>query len=428
MARIHDAHELQSENERLRQAVEELSVVNEIVTAIGTHHRVDRINQLILQSCIRHFGVEQGVIHLLDPTDPEEMLKTGVRVRKPGFDDQGGDGRFRLGITLLGWMLKHQQTLCSDDLAADPRFPGAAAEIPHVRSVLAVPLRVHNRLLGILSLFNKRGQTTWTEGDRRLLGIIALQSAQVIESARLQEMEEDLRAARSIQEGLLPKSLPVIEGLDLFGSARPAFEVGGDYYDWFPLPDGKLGCVVADVSGKGMPAALLMAHLQAAFRAQLRTDASPAHVVSQVNEQFGHSLDPDRFVTAFYAVIDPGSRTLSYASAGHNPPLLWSAADGPQWLMEGGLPLNRISRTPYSAHAVPFRPGDVLVVYTDGVTEAATTSGELWARDRLRECVMAGPPTAARDIGERILRCVDRHSGTYRQTDDITLAVIYHRA
>ena len=413
---------LETENARLKQAVEELSVLNEIVSAVGGNRTVDRINKLILQICIRHFGVEQGVVHLLDPTDPEEMLRTGVRVRKMGPDSEAG--RYRLGLTLTGWMLKHQRPLVSDDVQADSRFSGTTIEIPNVRSVLAVPLRVQDRMLGILSLFNKLDGSPWSENDQRLLGIIGVQSAQVIENARLHEMDEDLRAARSIQQGLLPKRVPNIRGLDTFGAARPALEVGGDYYDWIELSDGRLGCVVADVSGKGMPAALLMAQLQAAFRAQVQSECSPGRVLSGVNELFGRTLDPDRFVTLFYAVIDPKARRLTYASAGHNPPLLYRFGGRADWLEEGYMPLGPVSRKTYEPYSVTFNPGDVLVVYTDGITEAASESGAHWDRDHLAECVASEAHESAAAVGEHILQCVDQHTHAHKQSDDITLAVV----
>jgi sigma-B regulation protein RsbU (phosphoserine phosphatase) len=422
-AEVYSMDGLQAENERLKQAVGELSVLNEIVTAIGTHRKVEQINKLILSICIRHFGVEQGVIHLLDPADSADILKTGVRVRKPSPDS--GNGKYRLGLTLTGWLLKHKQPLRSDRLADDSRFPGAANETPHVRSVLAVPLKVHDKMLGILSLFNKRDEAPWSESDQRLLGIIGLQAAQVIESARLYDMEEDLRAARSIQERLLPGSAPELRGLDLYGTAVPALNVGGDFYDWLPLPGGKLGCMVADVSGKGMPAALLMAQLQAAFRSQTEIGESPDRLVNEVNRIFGRTVAPDRFVTLVYVVVDPASGTLTYANAGHNPPLLWRKDGNSEWLSEGGLILGRVSASVnYESYSVPFEAGDGLVVYTDGVTEAHTSSGEEFGVAGLEQCVRKSSHKSAAELGHCIRQSLERHLGGHKQSDDVTYTVI----
>lgn len=424
MALISD---LEDENRSLKRAVIELSVLNEIASAIGTHQQVDQINKRILSICIRHFEVEQGVIHLLEPGNPDDTLKTGIRMRRP---KASADGPFRLGMTLTGWILRHKEPIACNDLETDVRFPGAAAEMEGVRSVLAVPLLAQNRMPGILSLFNKKNRAPWTEGDIRLLGMIGVQTASVIDNARLHEMEEDLRAARSIQRRLLPEGVPEVPGLDLYGTAMPALEVGGDFYDWLPLGDGKLGCMVADVSGKGMPAALLMAQLQAAFRAQAELAASADRVVNEINRLFGRTLAPDRFVTLFYAVIDPVARQISYANAGHNPALLWTPDGEVHWLTEGGLILGRISSsTQYAAHSVPFCPGCGLVVYSDGVTEAEDKDGTQFGADGLAKSVTAHAHATASEMGARIQAALDHHASGVRQSDDITFAVIrHHRA
>jgi len=418
---------LQAENERLRQAVEELSVLNEIATAIDSSMTVDEINKLIVTKCIQRLGVEQGVIRLLDQSDPDQAFKTLVRVM-----DQSTDGLpYRLGLTLTGWIMKNQSPLLCNDLKSDNRFGNEAEEAENIRSVLAVPMKARNRLIGILSVFNKRGGQPFSQGDQRLLTIIATQSAQVIENARLHEeeerlrqMEEDLRMARSIQQGLLPKSVPKVAGVDLFGFTASAREVGGDYFDWVTLPNGKVGCVVADVSGKGMPAALLMAQLQAAFRAQAQTDSSPDLILTAVNQFLGSTMEADRFVTLFYAVVDPGADRLIYANAGHNPPLLWRADGKVEWLDSGGLMLSPVSMLPYEVFELPFTPGDALIIYTDGVTEAEAASGEQYGEERLNDVVVGGARDSAHLIGERLRLAVEQFAAGCEQSDDITLTVI----
>jgi sigma-B regulation protein RsbU (phosphoserine phosphatase) len=421
---------LEAENERLRQAVEELSILNEIATAIDSSMKVDEINRLIVTKCIRRVGVEQGVIRLLDQSDPDQAFKTLVRVV-----DHSEDGLpFRLGLSLTGWILKNQKPLLSNDVHNDDRFRGAADEAPAIKSVLAVPLKTRSRMVGILSVFNKRNGKPFDTDDQRLLTIIATQSAQVIENARLQEeearlrqMEEDLRVARTIQEGLVPKSVPRVNAVDLFGFTAPAREVGGDYYDWVPLPDGRIGCVVADVSGKGMPAALLMAQLQAAFKAQAQADHPPDQVVTTVNQFLAGTMEPTRFVTLFYAVVDPARNQLVYANAGHNPPLLWRTDGSVEWLGQGGLMLSPVSLVPYESFTVDFNPGDLVVIYTDGVTEAEAASGAQWEEANLEQTVLGGPRDTAREVGDRIKLAVEDFVAGNEPSDDITLTVILRR-
>ena len=400
-----------SESERLKMAVQELGILGEIVAEIGTQRRVDQINRLILGICVRHFNVEQGAIHLLDPTDPQDMLRTGIRVRSQGHETAYQETlRYRLGMSLTGWMLLHQEAIVTNDLANDSRFASSAKDMPNVRSLLAAPLKVRRRILGTLSLFNKLDSRPLGESDLRLLDIIAMQAAQVIESARLYEMEEDLRAARTIQQGLLPRTQPNIAGVDVHGLAVPAHEVGGDLFDWARLPGGRLGCVVADVSGKGMPAALLMAHLQALFKSQAASGASPAEAVDSVNAMLHSTLDYDRFVTLFCMAIDPTQKTLTYVNAGHNPPLLWRADGTTETLPEAGMLISPISTKPYVEHTVPFGPGDMIVIYSDGVTEAESASGEQWGQSTM--------------VAERIWHKLEAFVGGHKQSDDITLVVV----
>lgn len=421
---------LQAENDRLKQAVEELSVLNEIATAIDSSMQVDEINRLIVSKCIKRMGVEQGVIRLLDQASPDQAFKTLVRVV-----DQSVDGLpFRLGLTLTGWILKNQKPLLANDLTSDDRFKGAADEAPQIKSVLAVPLKTRNRMIGVLSVFNKKGGQPFDGDDQRLLTIIATQSAQVIENARLQEeearlraMEEELKVARSIQESLCPKSVPVVPGLDLCGFTAPAREVGGDYYDWVSLPGGKIGCVVADVSGKGMPAALLMAQLQAAFKAQAQQGRPPHEVVTTVNQFLSITMEPSRFVTLFYGIIDPKARTFTYANAGHNPAFLWRNNGSFEWVGQGGLMLSPVSVFPYESYEIAFGPGDGLVLYTDGITEAERADGAQWEEANLQEAIFDGPRTGAQEVAERIKKAVFAFVAGNEPSDDMTLAVLVHR-
>ena len=421
---------LEAENTRLKQAVEELSVLNEIATAIDSSMAVEEINRLIVSKCIKRMGVEQGVIRLLDQASPDQAFKTLVRVV-----DHSEDGiPFRLGLSLTGWILKNQKPLLSNDLRSDDRFRGAAEEASQIKSVLAVPLKTRNRMIGVLSVFNKRGDAPFSADDQRLLTIIATQSAQVIENARLQEeearlrkMEEELKVARSIQEGLIPKSVPVVEGMDLFGFSAPAREVGGDYYDWVPLSGGRIGCVVADVSGKGMPAALTMMQLQAAFKAQAQQGKSPDEVVTAVNQFLSVTMESARFVTLFYGIVDPKAHTLTYANAGHNPAFVWRRDGSFEWVGEGGLMLSPVSLFPYETYQTTFQPGDGIVLYTDGITEAERADGTQWEETNLQQAILGGPRTTAQEVAERIKSAVFTFVAGNEPSDDMTLAVMIHR-
>ena len=422
---------LQNQVTGLTQALAELRLISRIAQEVCGSDSVDDINERVLSMCVRHFEAEQGAIHLLSPCDQEAVLRTEVRARTAvRVKKDSGVVPVRLGIGLTGWVAKYHRPLLSNDLAHDIRFPGAASEAPHIHSVLAVPLRTHNLFVGILTLFNKRSQAGFDDEDQRVLSIIGGYSAQLIENAQLRDQrmqrDEELRAAAVIQRGLLPQCPPSVAGVEAFGFSLPAREVGGDYFDWAPLPDGRLGCVLADVSGKGIASAILMAQLQGAFRAQLLADSSPASALDGINRFLAQSMEADRFVTMFYGVVDPKDHTLTWASAGHNPPWVARGDRSICALEGGGTVLSRDSRRPYQQFTTPFEPGDTLIVYSDGVTDAESPDGQQWGASALKEAVRESADLRPRAIAERIRQFLRHHVDDAEQFDDITLAIVRH--
>jgi len=199
------------------------------------------------------------------------------------------------------------------------------------------------------------------------------QREELIEAERV---EEDLAVARGIQQRFLPQRAPELRDLDVAGISIPSREVGGDLYDWFPHADGKLGFTLGDVSGKSVPAALLMSNVLASLRAHSEMRVELAETLGRVNRFIVDQIEPGRFVTLFYAEADPSRETLRYASAGHNPPLVVRADGRVEWLREGGVPLGVTPEVTYSATTIEFAPGDTLIVYSDGITEAQASREE----------------------------------------------------
>ena len=329
---------LEEENRRLRRAVDELSIINEVASAVTSTWSLDEIVNSIVQKCVKHLNVEQGAVLLFDKQEDSAELKTMVR----RVDSNVGAIPYRLGDQLGGWMLKNQAPLLIDDLAADERFRINEKVDSAIHSLMCVPLRLKARMIGVLIVFNKRSREAFTEGNQRLLTIIAAQSAQVIENARLYEeekalqlMQQEMEMARSIQANLLPKAQPSIPGYDIAGMSVSAANVGGDYYDFLPSEDRLILCL-GDVSGKGMPASLLMANVQATIRGQNLVSSSAAECMSRSNRLLFQSTDSAKFVTFFYGILDIAGRTLDYSNAGHNPPILLSDGQESQRLETGG--------------------------------------------------------------------------------------------
>ena len=418
---------LEQENRRLKRAVEELSILNEIGIAISSTMGVQKMTELILKKCTKYIKAEQGVIWLVSREEEIPRFETFKRVVDPTFVGVP----YRLGVSLTGWILKYQKPLLINDLTKDERFKGKEIESADIRSLLAVPLRLKNKMLGVLCLFNKKDDADFTPDDQRLLSIIAIQSAQTIENARLYEeerklldLEEDLRTAHRIQQSFLPKENPIIKGIDIFGLSIPAKEVGGDYYDFIQIDEHHLGIAIADVSGKGTPAALLMANLHACLRGQALINRSVKDTVNKANFMLSRFMDMGRFITLFYGILDVKKKTFTYTNAGHNFPLLLDKDSNSKTLEKGGIILGISDNSVYEEETVQLNPGDLLLLYTDGISEATNEKDEMFEEQRLLKILKDNQDLSAQNLSEKIVDSVLSFQGTIPQGDDITLVLV----
>ena len=233
-----------------------------------------------------------------------------------------------------------------------------------------------------------------------------------------------LEVARQVQLELLPANDPVLDGFDISAYNFPTEEVSGDYYDWVRIHDDEIGIVVADVSGKGVPAALLMAFLRASLRAATHIGYSPHISMSKVNYLLWESIERNQFVTAFYGLLDASNRTLAYTNAGHNPPLLMDAEGNARFIDRGGVPLGMFRDTRYYEYYLTLEPGELLLLYTDGVTEANNPKGEEYGTDRLVRALKDSRHLSARALIDFIQHDVLEWTDGLGATDDITFFVI----
>lgn len=420
----------ESEVGRLRRAVMELQVLNDLAAAIGTARGSREVIRKIVGRARRAVGAEEADVKLVLPEDlqPADPWRTVARDQSAGAADVRAAFDRR---QLIGLMLSRRKPVLSNDPCGDPTLRGLCPG-GTVRSVLLVPLMVKGALTGVLVACNKRDPGGFTEDDQRLLAIMASQSAQVLEVARLDEQErrfglmrEQLRLARQIQLGLLPREAPVVAGYQVAGVSIPAEEVGGDYFDFIPLSAGCLGLCVGDVSGKGLPASLLMANLQATLRGQARFNERPQDCVTWSNRLLYQCTDPEKFATLFYGVLDSAAHEVRYCNAGHERPLLLRVgAAEPESLAAGGLVLGVLDDFPYRAGAVRLDPGDLLVVYSDGVTDAVDGSDQPFGIAGLVGAMHTARERSAADAVSTLVEAVQGHAGTTPQADDITLVVV----
>jgi len=252
---------------------------------------------------------------------------------------------------------------------------------------------------------------------------LKVQLADYYERAKEQElMARELQVAHDFQAALLPRTQPQIPGHEIFTHFRAAKEVGGDYYDFLPFADG-VGIVIADVSGKGVPAALLMANLQATLRG-LAEECRPEDLVGLVNKKLFENTLPGVFTTLFFGLLNPESGRLHYVNAGHCPALVVRANGNPEWLQEGGLVLGVLHDSAFQAGSIFLRDGDVLALFTDGVTEAGLPEKEPWGDSNLCKTILEHRELSASEIGLRVLERLDRYITQDIVSDDIALIIL----
>ncbi len=418
-------HVMEEENRRLRRAVEELSILNDLARAIGGLVNSQEIMQTIIHRSVRAIHAEQGVITMVDQRMGEPM-KTLVRT----IMTSAGQEPYHFNQSLLGWMQLHRVPITLNAPREDARFQGVRWD-ESVQSLLCVPLMIKGEVRGVLTMYNKRVDGGFTDDDQRLLAIIAGQSAQVIENARLYEtertllhMQEEVRLAGRIQAELLPHGPPDVPGYEIAGRTIPAQDVGGDYFDFIPMNGDCLGICLGDVSGKGLPASLLMANVQATLRSQSLINAPPQLCIQRANTLLLQSTSADKFVTLFYGVLNRAHNTLTYVNAGHEYPYLFTSTNEPTRLSTGGAPLSIIEHFPFEEQTVTLQPGDVLVVFSDGVTEAMDAQFAQFGQERLGELLPECRNASPSAIIDRIVAEVRQHAGTAPQNDDITMVVV----
>jgi sigma-B regulation protein RsbU (phosphoserine phosphatase) len=420
-------NQLIEENQRLRTAVEELSALNEIATAITSTQTLEQIVDLIVRKCVKHIKVEQGAVMLLDEKDQDKPFHTMIRKQ----DSLSNILPYRMDAQLTGWMLKNRNPLIVNDLTTDSRFKFMVDKNFPISSLLSVPMMVKGKMIGLLTVFNKKSEAGFTAGDQRLLGIIAAQSAHVIENARLYHeeqslirLQEEMRLAYEIQVDLLPKEQPVLPGYQIAGKSIPSKEVGGDYFDFIHSGDNRLAFCLGDISGKGIPAALLMANLQATLRGQTLLGNNSKSCVSFANEMLYQNSAPNKFATLFYGIIDSSKNELSYCNGGHNNPFFFSHDNKLTTLDKGGLIVGIMPSVIYEEDTIPFNSGDLLVIFSDGITEAMNNTEEEFGEQRLIDVILQNKNEPAKDLIEIIIKKVQEFSGIQSQMDDITLVII----
>ena len=328
-------------------------------------------------------------------------------------------------------MLNAKESILVNDVQSNEAFRAMHSLVQQqVRMLMAAPLQTKDDVIGLIYVDSPSLIREFTADDLSMLTVLANVAAIRIEHARLIEVEQakvvlakDLEQAAQIQQALLPSQAPKVPGVALAGHNAACRTVGGDYYDFIPYPDGKVAIALGDVSGKAMPAALLMTSLHARVRVLAEDPPHVAEMMMRLNRATAANCPSNRFVSFFFSVFDPASGVLTYANAGHNPPMI-VRSDGRIDLLEGGgLLMGILPSAKYEAYTAQLGLGDSLLLYSDGVTEAANAAGEEFEEERLAKVLQANVDKHPHEIVDAITNAVREFSAGAPVADDLTLVV-----
>lgn len=340
--------------------------------------------------------------------------------------------RIPMGEGLIGACIRDNQVLLANHAGEESRLLRRVDHDSgyHTEQVLCVPLLVEGKVIGALQLLNK--PAGFTETDAGLLGLLGHFAATAIDSERLHQENEgarlikhELALAHEVQARMLPDRPVSMDGLDCVGFCRPARSIGGDYYDLLPLEDGQFALTLGDVSGKGIPAAVMMASIQTLLRTLLQRDANHlAAVLSALSQTLYETSTPERYSTLFCGVVSRDRATLTYVNAGHVPPLLLHGDGSMERLPGGGPPIGIIPGASFEQLSIHLEPGDTLVVISDGIVEARNHAGDFWEEVEIERVLLSNPAASLAQVPELLCAAVDNFAAGAEQYDDMTVVAV----
>jgi serine phosphatase RsbU (regulator of sigma subunit) len=401
-----------------------LAALLEITRSLGNALALDQVLPQVLRTMFRIFlQADRGLIVLETPSG--DLVPRWAQSRR----EDGGD-TIRISRTIVRHVMNTKEAILSADALRDERLDmsQSIAEL-RIRSVMCAPLLdSEGKAMGVIEVDTMDQRKRFQQGDLEVLACVATQAGIAIHNAELhdnalkqKEIEQDLALAHEVQKSFLPQQCPQHHGYEFYEYYRPANHVGGDYYDYISLPDGRTAVIVADVVGHGVAAAMLMAKLSAEAKYCLASEHDPSQALCKLNDRLSN-MQTDRFVTLIMVVLDPATHQVTLLNAGHMAPL-WRKGDGTLAEPGGdaaGLPVGIMEGFLYESKTITLGPGELLLMYTDGVNEAMNGTGQQFTIDRMRQHVIGGPGSV-RGIGEAIIADVRSFIGSGPQTDDMCL-------
>jgi serine phosphatase RsbU (regulator of sigma subunit) len=414
------------------QPTDRLALLYQLTQAFNSTLDLDEVLNRVMDEVIAATGAERGFVMLQEP-------ERGLVFRVARGIDQTTieDPQFEISRSVVERVASEGKPVLTSDAQLDERFNIRQSVLSlRLRSILCIPLVFKEKVTGVIYVDNRLQAGIFTQSDLELLNAIASSAAIAIENARLYQVavekgriERELQMARRVQSSLLPSTTPKVAGWEFATLWKPAREVGGDYYDFIHCRNGQIGVVIGDVTDKGMPAALFMASTRSIFRASIYNASTAAEGVSVSNRLVCDESSDALFVTLFFVRFDPLTGEGTYVNAGHNPPLLCyhlanTDQDEVAPLERTGIPIGVNRSSAYEQRNLHLNPGDFLVLYTDGVTEANNPLGEMLGIERLQKIVFHNRKKAAQQIVVGLVNAINEFIGDAPPFDDITVVVV----
>ena len=395
-----------------------------LLSSSGLSDTLNQVASLVFETV----PAERCMIMLRDEAEEGGMKVLVARTR--GRDEQIEE--VRISRTVMDEVLKNGKSVLTSDAQHDPRYASQTMALLGIRSVLAVPLSVHeHEVFGLVYADSPTYEASFTEEHLNILTTLASVASIRIENARLLEerfererMERELELATEIQQSFQPSSPPIIDGYEFQGISFSCYEIGGDYYDFIQRHDGKMMIALGDVSGKGTAAALLMSSVHAAIHAQTAAKNTLLETVTSVNKYLADNTPSNRFVTLFIAELDPATGKIAYINAGHNPPLIGRNDGTVEQLGSGGFPLGIIPMAEYELGETYLKGDEVLVIYSDGVSEAANLKDEEFGMERLSDVISKNIQKSASGMRDKIESSLSAFTQSAPAGDDITMVIV----
>lgn len=413
--------------EKIKTEHRSFSVISEVSKALVLHMPLGELLEHVMDLIGQNLPMDRGIL-MLKEGNPSQLIPKVIRINNKRLLDQ----RILVSQSIVDMVMNKHSSVLISDVQADPRFKSRDSIVKmNIHSAVCVPLWNNKEIIGIIYSDRISLLKPFTDEDLRMLTLLANLAAVKIENSKVieltierEKMQKELALASQIQKDFLPKEIPRFAGFDIVGHMIPCYQVGGDYYDFIPIGLDRLGITIADVSGKGVGASLLMASLRASLHAEVHPRYDMQKMAVKLNEFVHRSSAINSFITFFYCEINKDTGEMKYVNAGHNPPLLIDKKGNIKRLESSGLCLGMFPDAEYGIQSISMVPGDSAILFTDGITESRNKENKEFEEDKLIKFIKKHAKSSAQELMNEIYADVESFTTGVEQIDDMTLVVI----